>query len=275
DPSAKNPKTAGYVRHYIIDMGDCFGSVWDWNAITERLGFAYYFDPPYVAEDFLTLGIPDRPWDHARRIGRTFNYFSVNDFDPELWRGGYPNPAFGRMTEADGAWMARILARFTDDVVASAVAVGKYDDEDTRYLTETLISRRDTILRRYLTRLSPIANVHMQDDRLCGVDLARLTHASPDEGGSFGAVLYSGEKLRPTWTLDPQWAIGGNVCVDLRHTSLDLEAGEAIDQSRYVVVDISNGYARGPLRVHLYDLGPKQGYRIVGIERPDDTKPPR
>jgi len=277
DPTAKNPKTPGYVRHYIIDMGDCFGSIWDWDPITERLGFAYYLDIPYVAEDFLTLGIPERPWDHAARTGKTFNFFSARDFDPELWRGGYPNPAFGRMTEADGAWMARILARFTDDLVASAVAVGKYDDEDTRYLTETLVNRRDAIFRRYLTRISPIADVHLDADRLCGTDLARQTQTIPDEGGSFSAVLYSGEKLRPTWTLAPKWTLGGNVCVDLAHTSLDVASGDsaANDPSRYVIVDVNNGYAPGVLRVHLYDLGPKSGYRLVAVERPGDAKPPR
>ena len=42
---------------------------------------------------------------------------------------------------------------------------------------------------------------------------------------------------------------------------------------RYLVVDITNGYAPGPLRVHLYDLG-AEGYRIAGIERPTALKRP-
>jgi hypothetical protein len=273
DPTAKNPKTPGYVRHYIIDMGDCFGSIWNWDPITVRLGFAYYLDIPYLAEDFVTFGVQDRPWDHAERTGGTFSYFSARDFDPELWRGGYPNPAFGRMTEQDGAWMARILARFTDDLVTSAVAIGKWSDEDTRYLTETLINRRDAILRRYFARVSPITDLHFENESLCGVDLARKTHTVPDEGRSLSAILYAGEKLRPTWTLSPDWEEGGKVCIDLRHTSIDFDSRDD-DPSRYVVVDINNGYARGVLRVHLYDLGPKRGYRIVAIERPEDAKPP-
>jgi len=32
-----------------------------------------------------------------------------------------------RMVEQDGAWMARILAKFNDELVAAAVRVGKYD----------------------------------------------------------------------------------------------------------------------------------------------------
>ncbi len=273
DPNAKDPKSPGYVRHYIIDMGDCFGSIWDWDAITWRLGFAYYLDLPYVAEDLVTLGTQERPWDRPARIGGTFNYFSARDFDPELWRGGYPNPAFVRMTEQDGAWMARILARFTDELVASAVSVGKYSDADTRYLTQTLINRRDAILRRYLTRLSPITDLHFENEKLCGTDLARQTRTVPDEGESFSATVYSGERLRPTWTLAPEWQPGGRVCVDLRHTSAD-DDGPADSPARYVVVDMKNGYALGVLRVHLYDLGPSRGFRIVAIERPDDGAPP-
>lgn len=268
-PDVKNPKLPGYVRHYIIDMGDCFGSVWQWDQVTIRLGFAYYFDPPYVAEDFITLGTKDRPWDHPARVGGTFNYFSARDFDPELWRGGYPNPAFVRMTEQDGAWMARILARFTDDLVAAAVAVGQYTEGDTRYLTQTLITRRDDILRRYLTRLSPIADVHLEGDAICGTDLARKTHVIPDEQTSFSATLYAGKWLKPKWRLAPIAALGGNVCVTLPHVAED---GGAIDDdpSRYIAVDLANGYAHGPLRTYLYDLGPRRGFRLVGIERPDN-----
>jgi hypothetical protein len=43
------------------------------------------------------------------------------------------------------------------------------------------------------------------------------------------------------------------------------------DTSRYVVVVLENGAASYPLFAHLYDLGPKRGYRLVGIERPDST----
>jgi hypothetical protein len=46
------------------------------------------------------------------------------------------------------------------------------------------------------------------------------------------------------------------------------------DARRYVIVDLENGYARGPLRAHLYDLGPTVGYRLVGIERPEHAGSP-
>ncbi|HET7542687.1 MAG TPA: hypothetical protein VFK05_22605 [Polyangiaceae bacterium] len=270
DPKKKHGP--GYVRHYIIDLGDCFGSVWTSDAISRRLNHAYALDFPYLAEDFLTLGTIERPWERARR-GALFGYFSARDFDPELWRGEYPNPAFGRMTEADGAWMARILARFDEGLVRAAVAIGKYEPANERYLSETLIARRMAILRRYLSRLSPIGELSATAQGFCGVDLARLTGVVPNEPTSFRARAYRGAAHEPSRALRLLSAASPRVCVDLPHAALS-DSVAPDDARRYVIVDLENGYAPGPLRAHLYDLGPAGGYRLVGIERPEDADRP-
>jgi hypothetical protein len=251
----KDDKAPGFVHHYILDLGDCFGSVWASDHISRRLGHAYYFDFPYFIEDFATLGIIERPWDRAQQTGGIFNYFSARDFDPENWRGGYPNPAFSRMTEADGAWMARILARFDEPRIVAAVSVGQYTDAAARYLTQTLLERRQAILNRYLSRLSPISQLYTQGDKLCGTDLARAHGVVPDEGLSFAARVWDDEQSRPMRVMA---SAGGKLCVEL---------DRKVVESRYTVVEITNGYAKGPLRAHLYDLGAGQGYRLVGIER--------
>jgi hypothetical protein len=253
DPDDKH--SPGFVRHYILDLGDCFGSVWASTGISRRLGHAYYLDFPYLAEDFVTLGVIERPWDRAQRTGGIFNYFSARDFDPEAWRGGYPNPAFARMTEADGAWMARILAHFDEPKVRAAVSVGQYTESAARYLTQTLLQRRRAILNRYLTRLSPISQLHTRGDMLCGTDLARASGVVPDEGESFDARTWEGDLSRP---LRVATSPGGKLCIEL---------GRATTSSGYLIVEIRNGYAEGPLRAHLYDLGASRGYQLVGIER--------
>jgi hypothetical protein len=263
----KDTNGPGYVRHYILDLGDCFGSVWKWDEISRRLGFAYYFDVPYLAEDFVTLGTIERPWERAQRKGGVFNYFGTRDFDPELWRGGYPNPAFQRMTEGDAAWMARIIARMSDDLVEAAVEVGQYDKPSTAYLKHALIVRRDAILRRYLTRLSPLADVRLAGDRLCATDLARFARIAT------GAPRFHAEYRRRDGN-DSQSAVAtpvgsDGVCVNLSHPARASTAPDD-DASRYLVVGVNTGSAKGALRVHLYDLGDR-GFRIVGIERPDDA----
>jgi hypothetical protein len=248
----------GFVRHYILDLGDCFGSVWDWEGITRRLGHAYYLDVPYLAADFVTLGAVERPWERAQRSGGIFNYFSARDFDPEAWRGGYPNPAFTRMTEADAAWMARILAYFDEPKLHAAIAVGQYTTADTRYLEQTLLARRFEILNRYLTVLSPISQLGTSGDQLCGVDLARKTGVVPDERKSYRVAIHRGDTTQTKVAM--RTSDGGKLCVELPHAAPDAD-------SNYLVAEIWNGYAPGTLRAHLYDLGAGNGFRLVGVER--------
>jgi hypothetical protein len=257
----------GYVRHFILDLGDCFGSIWAWDAMTRRLGHSYYLDFDYLAADFVTFGLVERPWDRAQRDAGVFNYFSARDFDPEDWRGGYPNPAFGRMTEADGAWMARIIARFGEEQIAAAVQAGQYSFESSQYLTSTLVARRQAILNRYLSRLSPIADLQVQGQRLCGRDLARQHGVVPDtaQGYSVTAEVRRGE-AEAKLTLAAakiEAREAGLVCVDLSELATQVAGvGQA-----YLKVEIANGYAADVLRAHLYDLGAAGGLRLVGIER--------
>jgi hypothetical protein len=266
----------GFVRHYILDLGDSFGSIWEWDSVSRRLGFAYYFDFTYLAEDFVTLGIGLRPWEVARRDGGTFAYFSSRNFDPEAWKGGYPNPAFLRMTEGDAAWMARIIARFTNDDVAAIARVGDYTNPaDTLYLTEALIERRDAILRRYLTRLSPLADAHVVDGgRLCATDLARRMHAANLDLFHYSGRRYAGWPPGPGENVRVDLGDNEEACTAIPSHQADASGVADDDVSRYVVVDLANGVAPGVLRVHLYDLGPTRGMRIVGIERPANADAP-
>jgi hypothetical protein len=176
------------------------------------------------------------------------------------------------MTEQDGAWMARILADFGDDLVAAAVHVGKYEPEAERYLTSTLISRRNAILRRYLGRVSPLAHVQGDAHGLCATDLARRTHSVPNEALSFRAYVYRGTAL--TNAAKPRFrpVASPDVCLDIPHSIFPASLPPGAPE-RYVVVDITNGYASGPLRAHLYDLGDR--YELVGIERPRELKRPQ
>jgi hypothetical protein len=258
----------GHVRHWYIDLGDCFGSEWKWDGISRRLNHAYYLDFPYLAEDFVTLGIIERPWDRAARSpeGNIFGYFHSRDFDPELWRGGYPNPAFNRMSEGDGAWMARIIARFTKEHVEAAVAVGDYTDpRHEPFLVEHLLVRRQRILERYLSKLSPLADVRVDGAQLCAVDLARSTGTFPAHRFQYAARVRAGagSPVGANVTASPD----GGVCVALPHGA-DLGSAPDDAPARYTIVDVANGQAPGPLRAHLYDLGAARGWKLVGIERP-------
>lgn len=283
--SAKAPDR-GYVRHYYIDFGDCFGSIWEPPMLGRRIGNAYYFDVPYLLEDFVTLGTKQRPWDTARlgKSGTVFGYYDVKHFRPDMYRPGYPNPPFSVMTERDAAWMARILSRFSDRHVAALVRSADLrsallDSE----LTRILIGRRDKLLKRYLGRLSPLANPRIDDGALCLDDAAVSSGiAAPTRG--YVARAYVGDARSPTERLQLTLRSGG-VCV-----ALPPRRGASSTYPEYLVVDIAarkdaaaradeisreaiSGGTLYPTRVHLYALG-SGGHRVVGVERPESHASP-
>lgn len=262
----KDPKSRGHVRHWYIDLGDCFGSEWDVDGFSRRHGHSYILDFPNMAEDFITLGIPTRPWDVAYRTpgAEIFGYFKAFDFDPDVWRGEYPNPAFSRMTERDAAWAARIIARFTPAHIAATVKVGDFTNpEHEKWLTEVLIERRKILLKRYFAKLSPLTDVSIDPGgRVCAVDLARRT-------GVLGGFKYTAKVKRSTdEPVAGNVEVGddGKVCVPIApktnlHEDLPKHAPE-----RYLVVSILNGTGSGLLDIHLYDLG-QERFVVAGLER--------
>ncbi len=269
DSKGAKPKadgSPGHVVHYYLDTSDCLGSEWDWEQISRRLGYSYIADWGDMGEALLTLGIPTRPWDRVKREpGRAiFGFFNAKDFEADHWKNEYPNAAFSRMTERDGAWMARILAHFTPEMVEALGGMGKFADPgNTAYLTSVLEGRLVKILERYLTRLSPLDDVHVEGpDRLCAEDLAGTRHLRPESAFHFEARSANGTVLPTSPRPD------GGVCVTLPHLALRDNVADD-DAERYLRLTISDGVARGALVADLYDLGSARGYRLAGVARPE------
>jgi len=252
DDTKAPDSSPGYVRHYYLDMSDCLGSEWAWEGISRRLGYSYLLDWGDIGRDFITLGIPRRTWDLDHRTpGREkFGFFNVADFVPDKWKNEYPNPAFSSMRERDGAWMARILARFTPAMVQKLATLGRFSDlGDTGFVADVLEGRLRKILDRYLTRLSPIADVHVEAKNLvCGTDLIALR---PQH------VLRLEARLENGAPLPLEEGPEGRLCATL----------PAADAGSYLVVTLRDGVARGPLRAHLRAV--EGGYTLAGVERPE------
>jgi hypothetical protein len=258
----------GHVVHYQIGTSAALGNVWGSDELSRRLGYSYLLDWNDIATDFVTFGATLRPYETVRKVPGQgiFGYYNVADFDPDRWKNEYPNPAFDRMTERDAAWMARIMARFTPEMVRTLAEMGKLSEPaNTAYLEEVLSGRLQKILERYLTRLAPLTDWHVEgSDWLCGIDLAEWRGLRSPE-----AFRYSARLLGPgaTW-LRVERRPGGGVCVSLPHIAPD-GGGADDDPRRYVRVRVDDGVARGPVVAHLYDLGPSRGYRLAGVVRPD------
>jgi hypothetical protein len=254
----RRESSPGWVKHYYLDTSDCLGSLWDWDGISRRMGDSYLFDFTDVGTDFVTFGAIERPWERKKLAKgmEMFGYFHWDEFDPERWRNEYPNPAFGRATEHDNAWMARILSRFDRADIKAIVGLGKFTNpEADGFLTEVLERRLQKILDRYLTRLSPIADLRLDGpNKLCATDLAR--RRKPEGDFRYEAVMKSD---RGASSIAVEVAPEGSLCMTL----------PSIANGAYAVVRMTNGVAKGALEAHLYDLGPGQGYRLAGLLRPD------
>ncbi|MCA9565688.1 MAG: hypothetical protein KC561_19455, partial [Myxococcales bacterium] len=276
-----------YVRHHYIDFGDCFGSRWEWDGITRRLGHSAYFDFPHVVADWLTFGAISRPWDEVEWSDRApiLGYYDSAHFEPEDWRPGYPNPAFLRMDDGDAAWMARIIAQISDDHLRamldeSALSTPAHDAE----LYATLIGRRDRILDHYLPIRSPLSHFEVGDDgtTLCFTDLGvssgtfderTVTYESRAYYGTFDSIRwYRPEQVRPDDS--------GRSCVSLVYGDLGPAVNADLaddDISHYFIFDISVIREPGaepipPARLHFYST--TEGFVLVGVERPEGSEPP-
>ncbi len=252
DDKTKPDSSPGHVLHYQLDTSEAIGGNWPWDPLSRRLGNEYVFDWGDMGADFITLGIPTRPWDTKREVSgeALFGYFTDVDFRPDDWRNAYPNKAYSRATARDKAWMARILARFTPQMVDTLARLGNFTDDDhTAYLSRVLRGRLDRILERYLTTVSPIADVRIAGDTLCGTDLADWRHLRTPATFHYSAAYVGGPQITMTRSSDAR------VCATLLHT-----------KRPYGRIAITDGVAKGKLTVHVVDRGPN-GFQIVGLER--------
>jgi hypothetical protein len=246
----------GHVVHYHLDTSEIFGadpggdpSIW------QREGHSYIVDFADVGRDFVTLGIPTRPWDTATKTPglEIFGYFNVEDFTPDRWKSEYPNPAFVRMTERDAAWMTRILARFSHERIHALVELGSFTDPRmSAFLERVLEGRLARILERYLLRRSPMTDARVEGQSLCVTDLAALRAVRDPSQFRYAARTSRG-------ALSVARKEGANVC-------FALPGGGGGD----LELTMENGVARGPLVAMLHDAQDGRGYRVTALRRPEE-----
>jgi len=248
---------AGHVRHHLIDFGSCFGSG-SVKVQSRRAGNEYILEWGPILKAAVTLGIWDRPWRRVRypnypSIGR----FEAEFFQPERWKPEYPNPAFERMKARDAFWAAKIIAKFSDEAVGALVEKGRLlNPEAAAYLTDTLLRRRDKILRRYLPAVAPFDEfevVGRSGDRSIGfADLASRHRVL--EPSSYTYAWYRYDNCRDT--SDPLEAVG---VVDSPSVPLPP------DDAPFLRLELTrNGTGH---RADVYLRQEAGEYRVVGVER--------
>jgi hypothetical protein len=155
-----------WIRHYMFDFGSIMGSG-STTPQAPRAGNEYILEWGPGFKTLATLGIYVRPWilvdywEGAKSVGR----FEADFFDPVKWRPEYPNPAFDNMTPDDAFWAARLVSKFSDDVIRAVVAKARYSEPGAAdHIVSTLIKRRDKVLRTWLTGVNPLLNARLGSD---------------------------------------------------------------------------------------------------------------
>ena len=163
DTFIAGPDGRGWVKHHLIDFSSSLGAgstpSREIAPQSPRAGNEYVLEAGPSLKTAATLGLWERPWrdvdyqEHPE-IGR----IEADFFRPEAWKPEYPNPAFERMLPDDAFWAARIVSRFTDEMVRTIVHTGQYDDAAAeRFLADVLIQRRDKTVAHYFRQVNPLA----------------------------------------------------------------------------------------------------------------------
>lgn len=137
----------GQAKHYLIDFNSCLGA-WQGRPKEPWRGWRGEWDAGWALLSVLTLGLA-HPEPDARQpaVSAAVGRFDAERFAPLAWTPQVPNTAFDHATPADLRWMAEKIRRLDPPRLEAIVAAARFSDPaDARYLTETLLRRRERIL---------------------------------------------------------------------------------------------------------------------------------
>jgi hypothetical protein len=260
-------ETAGgraWVKHYMFDFGSILGSGTIY-AQRHRPGNEYIFEQKPGWLTLATLGAYVRPWqlidypDVPRSIGR----FESKAFDPIKWKPEYPNTAFENMRPDDAFWAARIVSRFTDEMIDAVVKKAQYSDpRATEFLTKALIERRNKVVATWLNEVAPVVDAVL----------------APDGAFTFANVAVAARAADPPANYQLQWfrfdnATSTRTPVGSRETVTDASGrapSELLGAGDFVGVEISATHPQRPgwakPSTFFFRRG-GGGWTLVGVER--------
>jgi hypothetical protein len=255
---------SAFIRHYMFDFGSIMGSG-STRAQVPRAGNEYILEWRPGLLTLATLGLYIRPWALVRYpdVPKSVGRFEAEFFDPVKWKPEYPNPAFDNMRADDAFWGARVAARFSDDAIRAIVAKARYSEPGaTEYITKTLITRRDKVLKAWLTAVNPIVDASLDAEGVLSFHNAAL-----EAGAAAGPVSYEITWMDFDNATGATRPIGGPVHVTTPRATLPAEAGGARE---FVAVAIRTQHPEYPTwnePVTVYFRREGGGWRTVGLDR--------
>jgi hypothetical protein len=260
-------KNRRYVKHYMFDFGSIMGSGTVY-AQRHRPGNEYILEwkPGWLT--LATLGICTRPWMHISypRVPAAVGRFEADAFQPELWKPEYPNAAFANMRPDDAFWASRIISRFDNASVRAIVEKARYSDPGaTEFVTQTLLKRRDKVLKLWLTRINPLVDFALSET-------GELTFANAAEQAG---VSTHADSYRLQWASFDNLTgiatdVGGEVTVGDRRAQAPAAFTVPGPTPQFVQVRVAavhptfSSWAT-PVTVHFRRIA--RGWMLVGLDR--------
>jgi hypothetical protein len=254
----------GWVKHYMFDFGSILGSGTIY-AQRHRPGNEYIFEQKPGWLTLATLGAYVRPWQliDYPEVPRSIGRFESKSFDPVKWKPEYPNAAFENMRPDDAFWAARIVARFSDEMIAAVVRKAQYSDpRATEFLTAALVERRDKVVAAWINQVVPVV-----DPVLAADGAVTFRNAAVDAHAATPADSYQLQWFRFDNATGARTPVGGpdRVTAAAAHAPAGL-----LDSGEFVGVEITAthpqhpGWARPSAFVFRREGA---GWMLVGVDR--------
>jgi len=252
------------IRHHLLDFGSTLGSG-TLQAQSPRAGNEYIWDSRPTMITMLTLGLYVRPWIRVSypdipAVGRIESSY----FEPERWKPEYPNPAFENARPEDRFWAARIVAALPDEAIRAIVETAKYSDpKATAYLTETIVTRKNKVLKSWLNGTNPVVNPVLSPS-------GELTFENAAEKGG---VANAADRYTLQWSaFDNASDTHKNVGSEQTVTSTKAQAPSELLSARpeYLAALVRAFHADHPAwsqPLMLYFRRAGDGWSLVGLER--------
>jgi hypothetical protein len=259
--------SSGYVSHHLIDFASSLGA--GGRGPSRILGSEYGLDLTAVAGRTLALGLHEDPWRSLERPDglSEVGYFQAAGFHPMKFKPQQPNTAFANMTHRDGYWAAKILSAFTDEHIEAAVARGRYRNPDAhRYVVQTLIERRDIIVKYWFDRIPPLDFVWRDGFRVRYRDLGvdRGIYRDVVTRYRIRCAAVNAERDAAEWS---DWTSGNTAETDLSSESIANLLGEA-SRTSYPFIAVECQLDRGDgWSSSVVAYFARTGANLVAVER--------
>ena len=174
DTFVETKDSLGYVRHHLLDLGASLGAAAE-GAKALPTGYEYKVDWGWIGRRLVTFGFVTEPWRKAEQESGipSVGNFEAAQYEPDKFKPLMPHPAFGKRTNRDGYWGAKLVASFSDDQIAAAIDAAGYEDPRAKpYILRMLVERRDKVARHWFARVAPVDWFHLDGGTLRFRDLA-------------------------------------------------------------------------------------------------------